>query len=342
MNFILVGTNHKYSPIEVRERIFFPKKRLGGVFFLLKENRALKGAVILSTCNRVEIYGSTESTELGTEKIKEFICTYHEIDKEKFLPYLYAHEGKEAVRHLFSVACGFDSLITGEKQILGQVKDSFLEAETAGFVNGFLKNIFTSVVNFAAEIQRSAWMSAAEISAGSAAIDFIKEKIGSLSEKNILIIGVGKVTELVLSYLKKENPKVVFVANRTFEKAKALADKIDAKAVRFDKLEGSLKEADIIITAAASSHFILKKDMLENTVNRRLLIIDLGLPRNVEPRIKEIERVELFCLEDLNQTIQNNLGLRKIEIEKARGVMEQEVERIWQLIESEPERALLL
>lgn len=173
---------------------------------------------------------------------------------------------------------------------------------------------------------------------GSAAIDFIKQKTGTLSDKNILIIGIGKVTELVLKYLKEERPNVVFISNRTFDKTQHLAGQIGAKAVRFDNLRQSLKEADIVITATASPHFIIKRQTLEGLINHRLLIVDLALPRDVNPEIKQFKDIELFDLEDVGSIVQRNLKKRKIEAEKVDKFIEIEVEKLWaRLIRLEPE-----
>lgn len=342
MSLIAVGTNHKICPIELREGLSFSKKRIKDVLLFLKERKVLKGAVILSTCNRVEIYVSTEDPKRGAGEIKDFISLYHEIDKQRFSPYLYIYEDKEALRHLISVACGLDSLILGETQILNQVKSYFLEAQNADFTDRFLNKVFSISISLAKEIHNKTLISEGNVSAGTLAIDFIKEKLGLLSDRSILIIGVGKVTELVLKYLKEERPKVVFLSNRTFEKAEELAAQIQAEAVRFDNLKQFIKEVDVVITATRSPHFIIKKDTLEGNINRKLLIIDLAVPRDVDPKVKEINGVELFCLEDLDSIIQKNVKKRRIEAEKAEAIIDIEVERQWsKFIELEREEALL-
>lgn len=350
MAFVVVGTNHKYSPIELREKISFSKKRLGDALCFLKEGNVLEGAVILSTCNRVEIYSHVEDLEAGIREIENFIFQYHEINKQSFSSYLYIYEGEEAIRHLFSVACGLDSLILGETQILGQVKFSFLEAENVGFVDGFLREIFYRCFSLARRVHRDAKISDGKVSIGSIAIDFIRERFSSLLGKNILIIGVGKVTELVLKYLKKEEPNVVFISNRTFQKAQELACAIGAKAVKFDELKNYLPRADVIITATGSPHFILKREILQKITNYslsanhfKLLILDLALPRDVDPGVGEMENVDLFGLEDLNTVIEKNMEKKNQEAKKAREIIDKEVERLWvKLIKSEQEPALLL
>ncbi len=342
MSFIVVGTNYKYSPIGLRERLSFSNKRLKDAVCFLKEKAILKGGVILSTCNRVEIYASAKEQQKPIREIKDFVSRYHEINEQRFSPYLYIYEGKEAMKHLFSVACGLDSLILGEAQILGQVKFSLSEAKSVDFVDEFLKKIFHSAISFAKRVHQETKISKGKISVGSVAIDFIKERIGPLSGKNILIIGVGKVTELVLRYLKKENPNIVFISNRTFQKAKDLASQIGAKAVRFDDLERFLKEADALITATASPHFIIKKETLQEAINCKLLIVDLALPRDVDPRVKEIKGIELFCLEDLETLINKNMRKKFQEARKVRKIIEMVVEKLWkEFTELEQEPVLL-
>lgn len=342
MALIVVGTNHRYSPLSVRERISFSRKRLGQALLFLKEKRSLKGAVILSTCNRVELYASTEDLKEAILELEGFICFYHEISREKISPYLYVHKEKEAARHLFLVASGLDSLILGETQITGQVKYAFSEAEGTGFMDRFLKKIFHSAFCCAKKIRNQTRITEGKVSVASVTLDFIKKKLGTVAGKNILIIGAGKVTELVLRHLEKEASNAIFVSNRTFGRAKELASRIKAKAVRFDRLKQFLKKADVIISATASPHFVVKKEMLENILNSKLLIIDLALPRDVEPGVKDIEGVELFCLEDLETVIRENRDKKAQEAKRAKEIIDIEVEELWkEVIKLEQEPAPL-
>lgn len=342
MSIVIVGTNHKFSPIELRERISFSKRRWPEALSGLKERVVFKGAVILSTCNRVELYASTEEPGAGITELQNFLCWFHEIGKEKILPYLYIYEDKEAIGHLFSVACGLDSLILGETQISGQLESAFREARNAAFTDKYLDAAFSSAIAYSKMIHRQTAISEGGVSIGSLAIGFIKEKLGSLSGKNILIIGAGKVTELVLKYLRDEKPRVIFISNRTFDKAKELAFRVGSSAVHFDKLPQLLKQADVIISATISPHFVVKKEALEGIVSRKLLIVDLAIPRDVDPRVREIENVELFNLEDLTFIAQKNLERKRVEAEKIEKLINQEVDLLWQeLTASEPEPALL-
>lgn len=342
MSFIVVGTSYKYSPIELREKISFSRKKLKDALNFLREGDILRSAVILSTCNRVEIYASVEDSKEGIREIENFISQFHNIEKRRLSPYFYIYENKKALKHLFSVACGLDSLILGETQILGQVKASFIESEGVSFVDEFLHELFYSALSFARRIHTETKIAEGKISVGSVAIDFIKQRLGSLWGSNILIIGVGKVTELVLRYLENENPSVIFLANKNFEKANDLANRIGAKAVKFDELRNSLTKSDAVITATASPHFIIKKEHLEEELKHEILIIDLAVPRDVDPRVKDIKKVNLFTLEDLDTVINSNIEQRSKEAEKIKDIINIEVEKLWEkFIDSEPEPVLL-
>ncbi len=341
MSIIVIGTNHKFSPLEVRERLAFSKSGRARALLLLKESPVLEGGIILSTCNRVELYASAEDVKAGVEELQRFLSEFHEINKETVFPYLYIYDNKEAIRHLFSVACGLDSLILGETQISGQLKSAFIEAKNAGLTDKHLDTAFSAAMTFAKRIHRETAISFGKASIGSLTIDFIKERLGSLAGKNILIIGGGKVTELVLKYLQDEEPNVIFISNRTFEKAKELASRIGSSAARLDNLPRLVKLADIIISATASPHFIIKKETFEDAISRKLLIIDLAIPRDVDPKVQEIEKVELFNLTDLNLIAQKNLEKKPFETEKIEKMINQEAAFLWQkLTVSEPEPAL--
>ena len=341
MNLIIVGTNHKTSPIHLREKLSVSGKRLPEALAFLKDTSNLREAAILSTCNRMEIYAIAESRHPGAREIENFISRYHEIDRRKIAPYLYRYENKNAARHLFSVAGGLDSLVLGETEILGQVRSSFLESEKAQMAGATLRRFFYGALSCAQRIQRETGISKGKVSVGSVAVDFLKERLGHLYEKNILIIGSGKISELALRYIKKEKANVVFVANRTFEKARELARATGARAVRFENINHFLSKADVVISATASPHFVIKKEMLEKGLSRQLLILDLALPRDVDPEVEHIENVQVFRPEDLESVIEKNRRARAGEAERAKEIIEKEIEGIWKNVSgSEREIAL--
>ncbi len=338
MSIMVVGTNHKYSPVDLREQLFFAKGKLYEMFDLLRRKATLNGAVILSTCNRTEIYADVLDIRTGTKEVMDFVSEHKKLDPKILYRYFYIYEEAEALRHLCEVSSGVDSLITGEFQIMGQVKAAFNEAENAEFVNPSLRNIFHTAIVIAKKVHAKTRISKGKVSVGSVAVDFIKAKYGDLSDKNVLGIGVGKVTELVLKYLKDEEASVVFVANRTYDKAKELAERIDAKAVRFDNLEEFLEKADVLITATASPHFIIKKEALKGRV-KRLFIVDLAIPRDVDPRVKGLVNIDLYTLEDLDDIIKKNVHKKIEEAVKARKIINIEIAKLWKesiKLEQEP------
>jgi len=344
VSLILVGTNHKYSPIAIRERLSFSKRRLQEALKALVYQAHIDSSVILSTCNRVELYAGTGDPALGVEVLKRFLADYHQEELSNIESYLYTYIGKEAVRHLFNVAGGIDSQIIGEPQILQQVSLAFKEAKMSGCTDGFIDSIFSYAIETGKRVRVSTQISSGEISIGSIAIRLIKDKFGDLKSKKILIIGVGKVSELVSEYLKKEITSSVIVSNRTFDRAGELARYIGGEAVKFDQLKERLKESDIVITATASPHLILKKEDILEVLNYRLstnpacrrgrdyrllLIIDLAVPRDIDPEARNIAGVELYSLDDLSCLIEESLKARREEIPKAEGFIESEVENLW-------------
>jgi len=335
---ILVGTNHKYSPLELRERISFLKRHLPQALLLLKQNTGFSGVVIISTCNRVEIYANYDKAEVGFLKIEEFLSRYHEIEKIRLSPYLYRYKDKEALRHLFSVACGLDSQILGENEILNQINFFYEQAKLYGFTDFFMDRIFASAIEIGKLARLKTKIAQGSVSIGSITVKLIRKEIGDIAQKNILLVGAGKVQELVLKYLKKENPRIVFVSNRTYKNAVKLAEEFGIEVVRFESLKRKIKEVDVIITATDSPHTIIRKEDLID-YKKPLLLIDLSIPRDIEPKIKELKGIKLFCLDDLNTLIEENLAERKKQIPYVEKIIEEAIENLWkELIELAPEK----
>jgi len=327
MSLIVVGTNHKYSPIEIREKLSFSKKTLRGALVSLISYRDIKGGVIISTCNRVELYASSSDVEVGIKTLKDLLSAWRNQELSSIEPYLYTYIGKEAIQHLFQVACGLDSQIIGEGQILEQVRFAYEQARAIEATDRLLDLIFQRAIKTSLKVKQDTGISRGDISVASIALELVKEKCGSIRDKNILIIGVSKISELVVRCLKKEEAKTVFVANRTFEKTQLLADCINAEVIRFERLKERLQDVDIIISATASPHLILKKEDVLDT-EKPLLIIDLAVPRDIDPRIKDIKGISLFDLDDLSFTIEKELDKRKQEIPNVLKIIKEEVENL--------------
>ena len=342
MNLIAVGTNHKYSPVEIREKLSFFKKGLKKALISLAGFAGVKAIVILSTCNRVELYASTQDTDTGIKTLKAFLSAHHHQGSLRIEPYLYTYIGKEAIRHLFQVSAGLDSQIIGESQILEQVRFAFGEARTVEAADRLLDTIFAHAMRVSLRVRQESGIAKGKVSIASIIAGLIKTRYGCIKNKRILIIGVGKISELITRYIKDEGAKTVFIANRTYAKAWQLARCMGAEVVRFDRLKEKLLDTDIIISATASPHFILKKEDLRDIKNP-LLIIDLAVPRDVDPQVKYMQGISLFCLDDLDFIIENNLQSRRQSMPQALDIINKEVENLcWsERLELEPEAAPL-
>ncbi|MFH1283828.1 MAG: glutamyl-tRNA reductase [bacterium] len=328
MSFIVVGTNYKKSPVEVREKIVFRRSDLPHALFSLKKWTGISTAIILSTCNRVEVYAEVNDIKQGINKIKQFIMLYHRIDRNELDRYLYSYNNEDALKHFMQVSSGLDSMVIGETQIKTQVKNAFEESVRAGLSNENLHTLSRQALKTVNVIHNTTDINKGKVSVGSVAVDFIQEKRGSLANAHIIIIGTGKITNLVTQYLSQKAARIVFVATRTFEKAQYFADQFGGKAVTGDRLKDYLKNADIVISATASPHFILKPEHIKE-INHEIFMLDLAVPRDIDPDIQNNQNIRLFTLDDLNEIIAHNKEKKNIEIRKAECIIEHEVEKLW-------------
>lgn len=338
---IVAGTNHRYSPIAIREKLSFSQKKIPAALMALVAYPKIKAGVILSTCNRVELYADTEEIATGIKTLKGFLAVGQAQALNEIEAYLYIYIGKEAIRHLFQVACGLDSQIIGESQIAEQVELAYRQAQAVQATNGYLDFIFQEALRVSLRVRCESGISKGDVSLASIVLELIKNKCSQIKDKRILIIGLGKIAVSVAGCLKQEQVKTVFITNRNYEKAKELARDMSAEVVRFEQLREKLRDSDIIISATASPHLILKKEDLAR-VKKPLLIIDLAVPRDVEPEIKYIEGITLFCLDDLDDIIEQSLNFRSQCMPVAREIIKQEVEKLClrENLKSEPELAL--
>jgi glutamyl-tRNA reductase len=337
---IMVGTNHNSSPIELRERIAFPKRRLENALSFLMGYTGAEGVVILTTCNRVELYASCQDGRKAIENLEEYLSIYHEIDKKRLAPYLYRYTGGEAIAHIFEVASGLDSQILGENEILGQVRFFYEEAKRFSFTDVLIDEVFRRAIEVGRRVRLETDISAGNVSLAGVAMNLAKRESGGLADKKILVIGAGKISEAVIRNLADEGAKAVLVSNRTYENAFTLAGRLGISSMGFDGLKAALKDADIIISATSSPHTILKKEDLAG-LGKKLLIIDLALPRDIDPRAREIEGVRLFDLDDLKPEMEESLKARKAGSDRARIIIEEETKRLCkEFTGSEREEAL--
>lgn len=328
MNYILLGTSYKTAPVEIREKYSFSKKQLVNTlseFFMID---IIDEIVILSTCNRSEVYVVSEYV-YEVKKLLEYKLRILNDD----LKYFYFLKNIDVMKHLFCVSSGLDSQVIGENQILSQVKDAYFQARETKTISKYLNILFQQAFRVGKLVRQKTEISKGNISVATIALKLLEKQYSTLKNKKILIIGTGKISQLVLNYMLDKKINVVFVANRTYQKAVELANMISGKAVMFDKLKDELKNTDIVISATSSPHLILKKEIVKEVMKHRsspLCIVDLAIPRDVDPEIKNVKNVVLYNLDDLNIIIENNYKKRMIEAQKAQYIVETEVEKFLQ------------
>ena len=330
LRLFVLGVNHRTAPLSVREQLSFPPGKLKDALSRLRGYQDIQGGAILSTCNRSEIYISSRSPLFSSDSIKRFITDVHMIDSGDLSDYCYALENKDVVEHLYRVSSGLDSQLLGENEILGQVKRAYHEARAAQASDLLIERIFDGAIKMGKKVRRETHINHGSTSLSSMAIKLAEKKV-ALKDKTILLVGVNKINEQIAQYLRERQIRTVIVANRTYEKALAIARYLGGRAIHFDVFKRSLHEVDIIVSSTAAPHFILKRDEVEASMKKRkrsLLIIDMAVPRDIEPDTGTLEGVALYSLEDFNHIIEENLGKKREEAHKAERLIKQAVEKM--------------
>lgn len=329
-HLFVLGINHQRAPVSIREKLSFPKSKQREALQHLLNFDGIKGGVILSTCNRSEIYFSTPSRLFPIENFKKFLTDLQSIDLGDISPYLYNFRNEDVAGHLFRVSSGLESQLLGENEILGQVKRAYLAAKEIKATDVTTERIFEEAVKVGKKVRKETRISQGSMSLSSMAIK-LAEKRFNLKDKTILLVGVNKINEQIAKYLYERNIQTVIVANRTYEKAVKIAHYLGGKAIHFDRFKKELYKVDIIISSTAAPHVVLKKEELETSLKKRdrdVLLIDIAVPRDIDPSIKELKGVMLYNLDDFNQVIEENLGKKKEEAMKAERLIKRAVEKI--------------
>ena len=338
MNIIVVGLSHKTAAVEVREKVAFAPTQMEKPLNAVVALPDITEAVIVSTCNRVEIYATTRDVAGGMARLKRFLADYHGIPLDTLESHLYSYHGEDATRHVFRVASSLDSMVVGEPQILGQIKTSYgyaAEYKSSGIIlNRFLHKAFS----VAKRVRTETKIASSAVSVAFAAVELAKKIFGDLSDKTVLLIGAGEMCELAAKHFINTGVRGVMVTNRTFERAEKLAQEFDAKAIQFDDLIDNLHKADIILSSTGAPHFIIhEKDVLEVSRRRKMkpmFFIDIAVPRDIDPKVNNVENVYLYTVDDLNGVVATNLEQRKIEAAKAEAIVEQEIGQFFKWLSS--------
>jgi glutamyl-tRNA reductase len=336
MHILVVGLNYKTAPVEIREKLTFQPNELADAMKQLKEQKSILENVIVSTCNRTEIYAVVDQLHTGRYYIKSFLAEWFGIDKEEITPYLTIFEHDGALEHLYKVACGLDSMILGETQILGQVRSSFLLAQENQTIGTICNQLFKQVITLAKRSHSETDIGANAVSVSYAAVELAKKIFGDLRTKHVLILGAGKMGELAVQNLHGSGVGRVTVMNRTLQKAMELANRFDGKAKDINELQCGLVEADILISSTGAKDFVITKDMMTHVEKLRkgrpLFMVDIAVPRDLDPKLAELDGVFLYDIDDLQGIVEANLQERKVAAEKIELMIEAEIVQFKQWI----------
>ncbi len=336
MELIVLGINHKTAPIEIRECLAFKSEDLETALAGAHALPSVKENMILSTCNRVEIYAVSREDQAGIGEIKDFLSRFHHLPLEKFGDCIYLLTGNEAVRHVFRVASSLDSLVVGEPQILGQIKSAYetaVRCQTSGVI---LHRLLHGAFHVAKRVRTETGIGNSAVSVSSVAVDLARKIFENLEERTVLLIGAGEMCELAAQHLVSGGVGRVLVANRTFERACSLAQKFQGEAIPFEQFQEGLKKADIVISATDSRQVLLEKDSMAGIMKERryrpVFFIDIADPRNIDPRVNDIENVYLYNIDHLQKVAHDHLRDREKEARKAEDIVAEEVDKIRELV----------
>ena len=330
MGIVVVGLSHKTAPIAVREKLTFPEDKLPDALGKLMSYDGIRESLIVSTCNRVEIYASVQDSEKGIDRIKQFISDYHGLSREILEQSLYVYPEAQGVRHTFRVASSLDSLVLGEAQILGQLKDAFDTALKTKTTSTILNKLIKKAISVAKRVRTETKLAEGAVSISSAAVELAKKIFGALEGKNVMLLGAGEMAELAAQHLLGNGVKNILVANRTFERAEELAKEFKGDAIRFEHFPDALVMADILICATGAPHYVVKRDMVNRALKERrhkpIFMIDISNPRNIDPEVDKVDNVYLYDIDDLQSKVDVNTEGRVKEAEKAEEIVTHEVE----------------
>jgi glutamyl-tRNA reductase len=328
MNFQLIGVNHNSAPVEVRERLAIPESRLPEALKRLAEHPGVDEGLILCTCNRVELLAQTRN---GGADLRGFVRDYFRLEPAELDPHLYEFREQEAIRHVFRVTSSLDSMVVGEPQILGQVKEAYATARAVGAVHSQLDQLLTRAFAVAKRVRTETAVGSSSVSVASVAVELAKKIFGSLHGKHVYLVGAGKMSELAARHLLAHGAASIFVANRTYDRAIGLAQKFNGQAIEFSRLYDTCDRGDIVITSTGAPHAIFRKEhgelFLSRRKNRPMFFIDIAVPRDVDPEMNKLDGIFVYDIDDLQQAVSEHVADRKKEAARAEAIISDEVAR---------------
>lgn len=330
MKIFVAGLNHNTADVEVREKVAFDGSRLDDGLMRFRELPEIEEAMILSTCNRVELYAHVRDTQKASESIKTFLSEFHNVNRASLNRSLYIYDGISAIRHIFRVASSLDSMVVGEPQILGQLKEAFeiaLERKTTGIL---LNRLMKKAISVAKRVRSETKIAENAVSISFAAVELAKKIFTDLSGKVFMLLGAGEMAELAARHLMSNGVKDVIVANRSYKRACDLSKEFNGRPVRLDDFLGEIVHADIVICSTGAPYYILLKSQMQKIMKERkqrpVFLIDISVPRNIDPAINDLDNVYLYNIDDLQGIVDTNMFERKKEAEKAEKIIEREIE----------------
>ena len=335
MNQIVsIGTSHHIAPIEFREKLAFSEDQLIESLQSLRESYQVQEAVILSTCNRVELYAvlnSRRTAEIHGKTLMEFLSHYHRVSVDTLKKWSYLHHDLDTIRHLFRVAASLDSMVVGESQIVGQVKEAYDISRSAGGVGTILNRLFTKAFSVGKRIRSETTIAIGAVSISYAAVELAKKIFNTLENKTVAIIGAGEMSELTAKHLVANGVSKVIVANRTYERAVKIAEKFNGTPFTYEDDLGFLIDADIVISSTNASNYLIKRkpltDIMRKRKHRYMFLIDIAVPRDIEPDVSKIDHAFLYNIDDLEAVAASNLKERKQEAVRAEQIVTEEARR---------------
>lgn len=330
MKLFITGLNHRTAPVEVREKVAFPAAIIEEALRGLLAQSGVEEGVILSTCNRVEVAVAGECD--GKAVVEKFLALARNVPETQISEHLYHYQGREAIRHLFRVASSLDSMVIGEPQILGQLKDAYTAAKNSGTLNGFLDGLLTRAFSVAKRVRSETEIGQNAVSVSYAAVELAREIFGKLQGHAILLVGAGKMSELAARHLHRAGAERIFVTNRTRERADQVAAIFNGTVVPYENFQASLTQVDIVITSSGAPHYILTRDQMKGVLQQRknkpIFLIDIAVPRNIDPAVNKLDNAFLYDIDDLGRVVERNRLSRQQEAEEAERIIEEEVEKM--------------
>jgi len=331
MKILIVGLNHKTANVEIRERLAFNGQKLKDGLLGLREIPEIKEIALLSTCNRVEIFTCVNSDGTAAENIKKFLSDFHNISRDDFEKSLYLYTDSDAVKHIFRVASSLDSMVVGEPQILGQLKDALDFALTEKTTRILLNNLLKKAIFTAKRVRTETKIAENAVSISFAAVELAKKIFTDLSGKSFMLLGAGEMAELAARHIVSNGVTDVKVANRTLERSCELARNFNGKTVKFEEFLNELICTDIVICSTGAPTYVLSREQMQKVMkerkNKPVFIIDISVPRNIDPNINKIDNVYLYDIDDLQEVVDTNMLERKKEAENAEKIIDEEVEK---------------